>query len=218
MTVAPPDLVDKAPHGNSKVTRQDWLQAARDTLVSKGAADVKILTLSRDLDVSRSSFYWYFRDRTDLLNALLAEWETRNTRCIVDHCARPADSVTAAVCNFFECFIDVRLFDPGLDFAVREWSRRDPEIRAKIDAADAQRLHAIEALFLRFGFNAGEADARARILYFMQLGYHALEVTEPLDMRLGRLEGYLIGFTGTPATPELIDRFRARAAALGGAT
>lgn len=201
----------KPRHGNSKVTREDWLQAARDTLVTIGVGDVKILSLSTRLGVARSSFYGYFHDRADLLDALLTEWEARNTQCIVDKCALPADTIGQAVCHFFECFIDARLFDQGLDFAVRDWSRRDAAVRAKIDAADALRLGAIEGLFLRYGFDASEADARARILYFMQLGYHALDVAEPLDVRMDRLEGYLKGFTGEDAAPGLTEGFRARA-------
>ena len=157
------DEVDKARHGNSKVTRDDWLRAARNALVTKGVGDVKILPLSNELSVARSSFYWHFQDRADLLDALLAEWEHRNTRCIVDKCGQPAGSIGEAVCNFFECFIDPALFDQGLDFAVREWSRRDESLRAKIDAADAQRIHAVTDLFARHGFDPVEADARARI-------------------------------------------------------
>ncbi len=207
---------DKTRHGNSKVTRDDWLRAARDTLVKVGVGDVKITTLSARLGVARSSFYWCFQDRADLLQTLLAEWEARNSQCIIDKCDLRADSIGQAVCNFFECFIDARLFDQGLDFAVRDWSRRDAAVRIKIDAADARRLEAIERVFLRHGYEASEADARARILYFMQLGYHALDVAEPLDVRLARLEGYLKGFTGMPASPELIAGFRARAIELGG--
>ncbi|MFK7881712.1 TetR/AcrR family transcriptional regulator [Roseobacter sp.] len=205
----------KARHGNSKVTREDWLRAARDILVTVGVGDVKITSLSARLGVARSSFYWYFKDRADVLKTLLEEWEARNTQCIVDKCGLEADSVGQAVCNFFECFIDQRLFDQGLDFAVRDWSRRDPTVRTKIDSADALRLQAIERLFLRHGFDAAEADARARILYFMQLGYHALEVVEPLDVRMDRLEGYLKGFTGEQAAPGLVTSFRARFFELG---
>jgi AcrR family transcriptional regulator len=206
--IAPP--TEKARHGNSKATKDDWLRAARDTLVTIGVGEIKILSLSNRLGVARSSFYWCFKDRADLLQTLLEEWEARNTQCIIDRCALPADSIGQAVCNFFECFIDARLFDQGLDFAVRDWSRRDSAVRAKIDAADARRLEAIEQLFLRHGFAASEADARARILYFMQLGYHAIDVAEPLDVRMGRLEGYLKGFTGEQAAPELIAAFQAR--------
>ncbi|MEQ9258024.1 MAG: TetR/AcrR family transcriptional regulator, partial [Roseovarius sp.] len=43
--------------GHVKVTREDWLNLARDVLVSDGVADLKVLSLSRKLEVSRSSFY-----------------------------------------------------------------------------------------------------------------------------------------------------------------
>jgi AcrR family transcriptional regulator len=196
------------------VSRQDWLNAARDTLVSAGVGEVKILSLSGRLDVARSSFYWYFQSRADLLKALLEEWEVRNTRCILDKCDLPARGIAQAVCHFFDCFIDPDLFDQGLDFAVREWARRDVQVRAKIDAADAARLGAVTAMFERHGFNPAEADARARILYFMQLGYHALDVREPMNLRMSRIEGYLLGFTGAQADPETIAEFRARAMAV----
>ncbi|MEM9716368.1 MAG: TetR/AcrR family transcriptional regulator [Pseudomonadota bacterium] len=195
---------------HTKATREDWIMAARDVLVSEGVGEVKILTLAAQLDVARSSFYWYFNTRSDLLNALLADWESRNTDCIIEKCASPAENLSHAICHFFECFIDPDLFDPGLDFAVREWSRRDSNVRAKIDAADARRLSAIQDLFTRFGLDAYEADARARILYFMQLGYHALDVNETLAQRLERIEGYLLGFSGLEADLHAVEQFKDR--------
>lgn len=182
--------------GNIKVTREDWLNAARDILVSDGVGEVKILGLGNRLNVSRSSFYWYFENRHQLLDALLDDWEARNTRSIVDKCTLPSGSITEAVCNFFRCFIDPALFDQGLDFAVREWSRRDATVRARIDDADAARLDAVTAMFARHGYGPADSDARARILYYMQLGYHALEVREDMETRLGRVEAYTKGFIG----------------------
>lgn len=190
--------------GHVKVTREDWLNVARDILVSDGVAEVKVLAIGERLGVSRSSFYWYFKSRKDLLNALLEDWEGRNTAVIVEHCRMPAETITGAVCNFFRCFLDPEQFDQGLDFAVREWSRREGRVRKRIDLADATRIAAVTEMFERYGFAAYEADARARILYFMQLGYHALDQTEPLRDRLARTEGYLFGFTGqAPRRDEL---------------
>ncbi len=158
--------------------------------------------------MSRSSFYWYFKSRKHLLEELLDVWENRNTKTIVDSARKPARSIAEAVCNFFRCFLDPDLFDRGLDFAVREWSRRDDAVRQRIDAADAARLKAICAMYERFGYTEYDADARARILYFMQLGYHALELREPIEARMVRLEGYLRGFTGTEAEAEVVEEFR----------
>lgn len=200
--------------GHVKVTRADWLAMARDVLVTHGVGEVKILALSRRMGVSRSSFYGYFQGRSDLLAALLTDWEARNTALIVQHCARPAVNITAAVCNFFRCFVPMDSFDQGLDFAVREWARRDTSIRQRIDLADATRIDAITGMFARYGYGKTDADARARILYFMQLGYHALEVREPLALRLSRLEPYIEGFTGQPPDPVVLAAYRAEITAL----
>lgn len=195
--------------GHVKVTRDDWLNIARDVLVHHGVAEVKILTLSTRLQVSRSSFYWYFENRADLLDALLDEWAARNTATIVAYCARPAANISVALCNFFRCFVDPSLFDTGLDFAVREWSRRDDALRARVHAADDVRLSSIIAMFERFDFDPIDADARARIVYFMQLGYHALEVSEPMDIRMARLAPYIQGFTGRDVDPLALAEFLA---------
>jgi len=210
------DDPDKDPLvGHIKVTRGDWLNVARDVLVSDGVAEVKVLALGTRLGVSRSSFYGYFKNRKHLLAALLDDWENRNTQTIVQSVQAPAASITEAACNFFRCFVDPELFDHGLDFAIREWSRRDGVVRQRIDAADAARLAAISAMFERFGFPAYDADTRARILYFMQLGYHALELREPMAARMSRLEGYLRGFTGTEPDPKVLAEFREFATRVG---
>jgi len=208
MTDTPtPPTAPAAPH--AKVSREDWLNSARDILVTDGVGAVKILTLAGRLGVSRSSFYWYFKDRDAVLSAMLAEWETRNTAAIVDHCRMDARSISHGLCNVFRCFVGDAAFDQRLDFAVREWARRDAALRRKIDAADRKRIAAVTDLFVRFDYTAVEADARARIVYFMQLGYHALEVRENMKTRMSRVGPYLQGFTGQPVDKKAVDEFSA---------
>ena len=82
------DDPDRAPLvGNIKVTREDWLNLSRNVLIEAGVGDIKILSLAERMGVSRSSFYWYFQNRRDLLEALLQEWEVRNTQSILANCA-----------------------------------------------------------------------------------------------------------------------------------
>lgn len=191
--------------GNVKATREDWLSAAHNVLVEDGVGEVKVLTLSARLGVSRSSFYWYFESRDDLLDALLARWDEQNTGAILAASATPADTITEAVCNLFRSFLDSDQFDPRLDFAMREWARRSGAVRAVIDRSDARRIDAIAALFLRFKYPAAEADIRARVLYFQQIGYYALELCEPLELRLSRVADYLHAFTGVHPQAHEVD-------------
>ncbi|MEJ6387977.1 TetR/AcrR family transcriptional regulator [Gymnodinialimonas ulvae] len=194
--------------GHVKVTRGDWLNAARLVLIAKGAGEVKVLDLATQLGVSRSSFYGYFGSRAELLDALLSDWEARNTAPILHHCALPAATITGALCNFFRCFVDDTIFDAHLDFAIREWSRRDASVRARIDAADTARLNAIKAMYGAHDYPPEEADIRARILYFMQIGYHALELREDMTLRMERLPGFLEHFTGHRPTDAEVAEFR----------
>ncbi|MEM7745610.1 MAG: TetR/AcrR family transcriptional regulator [Pseudomonadota bacterium] len=187
--------------GNIKVTREDWLAVAMEVLIVDGVEQVKILSLSERLGVSRSSFYWYFKSRQDLLDQLLASWEAKNTGGIVTQCAKPSATITQAVCNLFRCFVHDGLFDPKLDFAVREWARRSGTVRAVVDRSDDQRIDAIQAMFVRHSYSEEEATVRARILYYMQIGYYAREVREPLEDRLALVPTYLFSFTGQEADP-----------------
>lgn len=193
--------------GNVKVTREDWLRVAMDLLVSDGVSEVKVLTIGNRLDVSRSSFYWYFKSRKDLLSQLLNEWERTNTGILVRAAETPAPTITAALNNFFRCIIDPEGFNHQLDFAVREWARRDGAVRRVIDRSDTARTDALAKMFERFGYEPDEADIRARVLYYQQIGYYALELNETLEERLSRAALYLYAFTGVHPSEQEVQEF-----------
>ena len=193
--------------GNIKATKDDWLTIALETLISDGVESVRILVLSQSLDISRSSFYWYFKSRQDLLDQLLEYWRNKNTRFIVERARRPSPSITQGVLNIFECWVDETLFHPGLDFAIRTWARKSPSVHKMIDVADEERVDAIRMMFLRHGYAADDAFARARVLYFMQIGYYSLEIVEPMQDRLSSVASYLRSFTGKDPLPGEVERF-----------
>ena len=61
---------DTKPETGWRGSREGWLEAAYDTLVREGVEAVKILPLAERLGLSRTSFYWFFKDRDALLAAL----------------------------------------------------------------------------------------------------------------------------------------------------
>lgn len=191
----------------TRVTREEWVAAARTALVAEGVEHVRVAVLAERLGVARSSFYWYFADRDELLAALLDEWEQHNTASLVEHCEQPSTSITEAMFIVFECWADPRLFDVGLEFAVREWARRDPVVRERIAAADAVRLAAVAALHRRHGYSRTEADVRARVQYHSQIGLYALGVEESHEERLRLVAGYVKVFTGVEPAPAETRRF-----------
>lgn len=217
LPVPKPDAA-AAPAGNARVTRQHWLDLALDVLVSDGIERVKVLTLAARMGVSRSSFYWYFRSRQDLLDALLRHWQDRNTAALVAQAEAPAETVTGAVCNVFRCTVDPDLFDTRLDFAVRDWARRSGRVRNLLDRSDARRIEALRAMFARYGYREPEALARARVLHSMQLGDDMARPDEPPDQRLAMVPHYLRVIAGREPRPAEIEAFNAAARGAWGAT
>lgn len=201
------ELESAVPDGSSRTTKQDWLDLAIRTLVEDGIDQVKIQAMAKKLDVSRSSFYWFFESLQDLHDQLLQNWLRRNTDPVVDHAQRPAPSINRAILNVFQCWIDDSIFDPQLDTAVRIWARRDTSIRAVIDEADRRRIEAITAMYQRYGYDQENAFIRARVLYFMQIGHYTLDVDEALDVRVSHVPAYLLAFSGQQAEPGDIAAF-----------
>ncbi|MDG4905895.1 TetR/AcrR family transcriptional regulator [Mesorhizobium sp. WSM4898] len=193
--------------GNTKVTREDWMKLALETLISEGVEAVRVLALGQKLNVSRSSFYWYFKSRQDLLDQLLDYWRNNNTRFILEQAGRPAASITEAVLNVFECWLDERLFNPRLDFAVRAWSRQSAKVHRIVNEEDDARVGAIRAMFLRHGYADTEAFVRARVLYFTQIGYYSLEIVEPVSNRLSLTPAYLLTHTGKQPRQGEVEAF-----------
>ena len=192
--------------GHARVTREDWLRVALDLLISDGVEAVKVAVIGEKLQVSRSSFYWYFDNRRDLLDALIERWQRSNTRALVAQAEAPAATITAAVCNVFRCAVDPGLFDNRLDFAVRDWARKQGSVRGILDRSDGRRLAALAAMFRRYDYDERDALTRARILYFMQLGYSDAELHESMEERLELLPNYLEAFTGRePKAAEIAD-------------
>ena len=200
---------DNDPLKPARGSRTVWLDAAKQALLDKGVDAVKIQPLANTLNLSRTSFYWFFKDRQALLNALLDEWEVKNTGAIVGACEAYAESISEAVLNLIAVFIKQEAFEPKFDFAIRGWAHQSPDIMAYVNEADERRLDAIRQMFLRFAVDESEADVRARTVYLTQIGYIAMQIDESKTTRIARVPAYVKTFAGIEPTAGELARFEA---------
>ncbi len=187
-----------------------WLQAAYDLLLETGVDSVKILPLAKRLGLSRTSFYWFFRDREQLLSALIARWRDKNTGNLVRQSEAYAETIAEAMLNVFDCWLDAAIFDSQLEFAIRSWAFQAPDILEEVRSADQVRLEALQRMFVRFGHDGASADVRSRTIYLVQIGYITMQTREDLATRMKRIPDYVEIFTGLPPQQRELDRFFAR--------
>jgi len=191
-------------------SREVWLAAAKAALLESGLEAVKIQPLASRLGISRTSFYWFFKDRTALLDALLEDWEAKNTGAFVEACAAYAETIAEGILNLISVFHDESAFEPRLDLAVRGWAHQSEVVTARVNAADERRLRAIRQMFERFGYAADDADVRARTVYLVQIGYIAMQVRESTAIRMTRVARYVEIYAGRSPTESEMARFKAR--------
>jgi AcrR family transcriptional regulator len=135
-----PTSRDATPDGDAEsLSTQDWIDAARRLLIRDGIDAVKVDRIARECGVTRGGFYWRFRNRADLLDTLLKDWQDTNTQPLVDTLrgpGTPAERFEAAA----SLWIEETQFDPRFDTAVRNWAVHSPAVAAAVHAVDQRRI------------------------------------------------------------------------------
>jgi AcrR family transcriptional regulator len=164
-----------------KLGRQDWVKMGLAVLAESGVEAVRVEPLAKRMRVTKGSFYWHFKDRNDLLEALLAEWVEIDTHSIIERVNQIDADPKTKLLRLFELAIADDGLTPGLadgtlEKAIRAWATSDVKVAAVLEQVDQQRLDYTKNLFLEMGFSEAEALARARLAYYSLVGEFTIGV------------------------------------------
>ncbi|MNO73214.1 Tetracycline repressor protein class H [compost metagenome] len=204
------NMTSSNPENAARGSLESWLNAAFETLKESGVDAVRVLPLAKKLNLARTSFYWYFEDREALLAALIERWKNKNTQNLVQHAQAYAATITEAILNVFDCWLNSDLFDSQFEFAMRSWALQSEQVAEQIKQADSLRMEALKQMFDRFGFSEDAAATRARSIYLAQIGYISMKTHEPLEHRMRFIPEYLRIFTGAEPAAHELQRFYQR--------
>ena len=191
-------------------SKELWLNAAYELLISGGIDAVKVMPLAKGLNLTRTGFYWYFKDIAELHNAMIQRWEDKNTGNLVERCKADADNICEALFNLMDCWLDTTLFDARLDLAIRNWSRVDANLQQRVTEADKLRINAITDMFGRFDYSKEQSEVRGLTVIYTQIGYISVQITEDWHQRLERVRHYVELFSGLRPSTADVDRFMSR--------
>jgi AcrR family transcriptional regulator len=176
-----------------KLGRQDWIKAGLTVLAENGVEAVRVEPLAKRMNVTKGSFYWHFKDRNDLLEAIVTEWVEIDTNSIIEQVNRlNADPKTKLLRLFELAIADHRstpeLANGSIEIAIRAWATNDPKIAAMLAQVDRQRLDYTKNLFLAIGFSETEALVRARLAYYSLVGDFVIGVKTNQADRLAEVQ------------------------------
>ena len=180
---------DEAPR--SQLDRQSWIDAAIDVLANDGLDGLRVETLAKRCKVTKGSFYWHFKDRQDLLEAVLAVWKDGRIADIVKQTRAEPGRELARIYHVIDVYSSARNSKGiRIELAVRDWARRDPLAAAVVKEVDAKRLDCAARLFVAGGLTEREAVSRSMLLYAYVFG-QSLMMYEGYAADLAQLKGWI---------------------------
>jgi AcrR family transcriptional regulator len=160
----------KSATDTSSLSRDDWIDGALKRLARDGIEKVLIAQLARELGVTKGSFYWHFKDRQDLLDAMLMRWEGLGTLDIIKQVEEKGGTAEERLRSTID--LSIKQVSSRLEPALRQWGRRDKDVRKALRRVDDQRLEFLKNLFGQLSANQNEAEARSWLLYSLITGRH----------------------------------------------
>jgi len=171
-----PESKPAQPRGRSSLPRLQlapdrWIEAATDVLAREGIAGLRVEALAKRCGVTKGSFYWHFKDRQALLDALLEHWKTGRILDIEKTTSVSPGKERDQLHYAIELYgANRNRKGMSIELAVRDWARHDAKAAAVVEAVDLYRLDCTRKLFVATGMSDAEAKSRSLLLYACVFG------------------------------------------------
>ena len=187
--------------GRRLLTREDWIRAARAVVAEHGVAGVSVDRLARTLGVTRGSFYWHFRNRRQLIDAVLEVWEQEYTTDLLPE----AEAVDDPLERLRLVFHDVYELPADQIEVTLHSAADDPLVAPTLARVIRTRLALLRRIFTELGLSDEEAADRAWLAYALYTGHHVLgrneEIRTDRPAQLNRIVDLLASPPAAPARP-----------------
>lgn len=158
-----------------------WVIAALRALSSGGIDAVKVERLATHIGVSKAPFYWRFKDRKALLDAMLRYWNDDLTNDLIAKAALlpvPRRRLEALLELSLEEHTD-GLSVSHVEAAIRAWAAQDAEVAAFVEAVDRVRVTYVAGELRALGAGEQEAEALANGIYVALIGLYTVRRYTP---------------------------------------
>lgn len=155
----------------TQLDRNEWIEAATTVLAEQGMDGMRVEVLAKNFGVTKGSFYWHFKDRQDLFDAVVQTWKEGRIRDIDKQTTAAPGEERAQLLHVIDVYSANRNRKGiTIELAMRDWARRDPQVAAVVEEVDTWRLECTRKLFVASGLSDSEAKSRSLLLYAYVFG------------------------------------------------
>jgi len=162
----------------SQLDPEKWVTVGIDLLAHGGISGLNIEALAKRCGVTKGSFYWHFKDRRALLDAILQRWKDGRLRDVEKSTTivpgKERDQLQYAI----EVYGSSRnRKGMAIELAVRDWARHDTQAAKIVEEVDLYRLECTRKLFVSSGLSDADAKSRSLLLYACVFGLSLMHYT-----------------------------------------
>lgn len=180
------------------ISRQDWVNAARNALIERGISGVRLRSLAEMLGATTGAFYWQYKNLEELLDDVRQDWADKNTAPFRRAISAAGPDGWKQYLSYVRVLVLEDEFNPRYDNAIRDWAHNSEQTAKVLADIEILRIEQLRGVFENLGFEGKEAAIRARVTYFHQTGYNAMKITETLEERLANIPFYAKILTDRP--------------------
>ena len=165
----------------TRLTADDWEQAALDLIAQQGVNAVAVEPLARQLGVTKGSFYWHFPTREALLKGALERWEKQDVDTLLNQ-VEPIADPRERLCELFRR--TGREAKSHVIYSALLRALDHPSVQPVMARVSQRRMDFLTRAYRQVGMNRSIAAHRARLAYAAYVGFLQLA----LQLGMPRLE------------------------------
>jgi len=180
-----------------RLSKDQWLDKALEVINQEGFGRPKIDRIVLSLGVTKGSFYWHFKNRSDFVVNLIEYWDRKFTVLVIEHIEKYQGNSTERLLELMLFITHKQL--AKYDFAIHALAQNEPEIFPMVKKVLNRRFAYVASLFFEMGFRGIDLKFRSRatVMYMTQEQNSLLK--ESKEVQLERIELAHTLFT-TPKT------------------
>lgn len=155
--------------GRHGVSKAEWLSAALEMLGKGSVSEIKIDHLAKKLGISKSGFYWHFKNRDELLAQLLDYWTHELTEVVTSNSEFLELGPRSRLCRAAEMILDYEL--THYELGIRQWALSNEVAAKAVNTVNEIRLDFVSQALSELGFQGNDLQMRAMLF----VCYHTWE-------------------------------------------
>ncbi|MGW8958585.1 TetR/AcrR family transcriptional regulator [Paenibacillus sp. NPDC055715] len=161
------------------VTDEQWIQEGIKRFEQGGIEQLVIEKMAVCLGCSKSSFYWYFSNRSSYVKQIVETWRMQTTQQVI------ASSIVHATADDRIRDVLTQMFGTtkrgDFLFYLRKLSLKDDTYHSILDEVEQMRMEFMKQLFIQKGMQPEKAFQKSWMLYHYYLGWYERHKQETLS-------------------------------------